>query len=103
MAKGVNTIIDTSKTIKGNPAYKTFKYGSKGYKADQKGHITGKEGQVTNAISQNVVNPVVNQVNQAGPTKLFRNMYDQMKNPTPANNQINQLYQPNKKGTNDKA
>ncbi len=93
LAKGVNTMIDVSKQVKGSTPFKTFKYGSKGYKADQKGHITGKEGQVTDFAQNQIVNPAIDQVNQAGPTKFFRNMYNQMKNPAPAPNKINMIYQ----------
>jgi len=70
-----NNITNISSKIKYNPAFTPTKVSTKAYKADQKGHVTGEKGEVTNAIT-NVTQPAVNQIKQAGPSGILKNLYN---------------------------
>ncbi len=70
-----NNITNISKNIKYNPAFTPTKASTKVYKADQKGHLTGEKGEVTNAVS-NITQPAVNQIKQAGPGGILKKLYN---------------------------
>ena len=66
-------IKNISSNIKYHPGYEITKPGTKVYKADQKGHVTGEEGELTDLVNQNIVDPAIE---KAGPGGILKNLYN---------------------------